>query len=810
MNLLQDLRYAARVLLKQPGFTATAVLTLALGIGANTAIFSVVNAVLLRPLPYPEQDRIVIVSDAARNAPETPFPISFPDYLDWRRDSTSFEHLALTLLNTTSLSDLPGQAPEQIPGAWVTRDFFQVIGLSPKIGRSFNEDEDRAGAPFVVVISDRFWERKFNRSPDVLGQKLTFNGRPATVIGVMPPEMKAPGDVDAWFSAMRAAANPAWPNRALHPNLYAWGRLRSDVNIEKARTEMRGIAARLEQAHPETNKDITVHLAPLLETVIGKYRTNLTLLLGAVALVLLIGCANLANLFAVRGASRAREFAIRAAVGASRGQLIRQLLVESVVVAALGGALGFLLALWSRDALVALSPASVERFRDASFSVPVLLFTLALTSVTSVLSGLLPAWQASRADVQLALKSGAQSASETKAARRTRDLLVIADVALTLVLLSSAGLVLKSFARMQSLQLGFEPRDLTTAQVNLPFSTYGRKETAQFAQRVVERMAALPGVEKSAIATNPPLLTGWDTSFYREDKPVRSPSEQFTALREVIAGDYLGALGATLLRGRIVNERDTLETPLVCLIDQAAAEAYFPGEDPIGKRIVSDPDGDGDDYRTFEIVGVMARIKFNGAEATPPPPVIYFSLGQVEGHRLVLLVRSKLATAAMERPLREIVNSVDSRQPVYDLQPMSHLVAQTWATHRLLTFLLSVFAGLALGLATIGLYGVLAYTALKRLHEIGIRIALGARPAQVRALITNHALRLLSLGGIIGLLGAFAASRALQSVLFQTGVAEPQVYLFVGGILLVATLLASWLPARRVTNVDPIVALRVE
>ncbi|HEV3409726.1 MAG TPA: ABC transporter permease, partial [Chthoniobacterales bacterium] len=694
---------------------------------------------------------------------------------------------------------------------WVTENFFKVIGLGPKIGRTFNDDEDRAGAPFVVVISDRFWERKFARSPDVLGQKLTFNGRPATVIGVMPPEMKAPGDVDAWFSIMRAANNPAWPNRAIHPNIYAWGRLKAGVTLEQARTEMRGIAARIEQAHPDTNKDITAHLSPLLENMVGKYRTNLAFLLGAVALVLLIACANLANLFAVRGASRAREFAIRAAVGASRGQLIRQLLIESLVVASLGGALGFLLAVWSRDALVALGPAAVDRFRDASFNAPVLLFTLAVTSATSVLAGLLPAWQSSRADVQLALKSGAHSASDTKAARRTRDLLVIADVALTLVLLSSAGLVLKSFARMQALNLGFEPRGLTTAQVNLPYSRYrGREDTWKFAQTVVERIAALPGVEKAAIGAHPPLLAGWDTSFYREDKPVRSPSEHLTAHSEGVAGDYLGTLGATLLRGRVLNERDTLNAPLVCMIDQAAAEEYFPGEDPIGKRIVGDPDGDGNEYRTFEIVGVMARMKFYGAEATPPKPAVYFSLGQLERHRLVLLVRSKLSAAALERPLREIVSSVDPHQPVYALRPMTDLVAETWATQRLLTFLLTVFAALALALASIGLYGVLAYTALKRLREIGIRIALGARPAQVGALIMNHALRLLLLGGGLGLLGAFAASRALQSVLFNGSSADPQVYFFVGGILLVATLFASWLPARRVCKVDPVVALRME
>jgi putative ABC transport system permease protein len=809
--MLSDLRFALRQLRKSPGFTAIAVLTLALGIGANTAMFSVVNSVLLAPLPYPNQDRIVVLSETDKGGRGAPFAISLPDYLDWKRDATSFEYLSLIQVDTSNLSDIPGQIPEQIPVAFVSADFFKVIGFAPKIGRTFNADEDRGGAPFVVVISDRFWERKFARNPAILGQALMFQGRPATVIGVMPPEMNAPQDVDAWFSVMRRADNPAWPNRMIHPNLYAWGVRRPGVSLEQARTEMRGIALRIEQANLDTNKDITVHLTPLFESMVGKYRTNLALLLGAVALVLLIACANLANLFAVRGASRAREFAIRAAVGASRRQLVRQLLIESLVVASLGATFGFLAAMWSRDLLGLVAPQDITRFQQISFNAPVLLFTLALTTLTSVLSGLLPAWQSSRVDVQLALKSGADSASETKTARRTRDLLVIADVALTLVLLSSAGLVIKSFARMQSLALGFEPRGLTTGRVNLPYSTYrSRDAIAEFAQSVVDRIAALPGVDKAAISANPPLLTGWGTSFYREDKPVPPPSEQATAESEVVAGDYFGALRATLLRGRVFNERDKRDAPLVCMIDQALAEKYFPGEDPIGKRIVGDPDGNGNQNRTFQIVGVVGPIKFHGAETIPAPPVIYFSLGQVERHRLILLVRTGLPIRALEKPLREIVERIDPRQPVYEVRAMSDLVAETWATQRLLTFLLSVFAGLALGLATIGLYGVLAYTALKRLREIGIRIALGARPAQVSALIMNHSLRLLLAGCSFGLLGAFATSRVLQSVLFQAGNAYLKVYFIVGGILLVATFLASWVPARRAARVDPIVTLRAE
>jgi len=808
---MTDLRYALRQLAKSPGFTVVAILTLGLGIGANTAIFSVINSVLLAPLPYPQQNRIVVISEIDKVKQDEPFAISLPDFLDWKRDATSFENLALVQVDGSSISDIPGQIAEQIPAAFVTANFFKVIGIAPKIGRTFTEDEDHAGASFVAVISDRLWQRKFARSTAILGQTLMFQNRSATVIGVMPPEMQAPSDVDAWFSVMRRADNPAWPNRQIHPNLYAWARLKKSVTLEQARTEMRGIAARIEQANYDTNKGITTHITPVLESMVGKYRTNLALLLAAVALVLLIACANLANLFAVRGAGRAREFAVRAAVGASRAQLVRQMLVEGLVVASLGGTLGFLLALWSRDALVALGPESITRFREATFNAPVMIFTLVVTSLTSVLAGLLPAWQSSRADIQLALKSGSQGASETTAARRTRDLLVIADVALTLVLLSSAGLVLKSFARMQSLALGFEPRSLTTGRITLPYSTYrGRDKVADFVQAVVDKLAALPGVEKVALGANPPLLAGWGTSFYREDLPAPPLNEQPGAETEVVAGDYLGALQATLLRGRAIDRHDSWNAPLVCMIDQTLAEKYFPGEDPIGHRLACDPDGNGNEYRSFEIVGIIPRLKFHGAEPISPRPLIYYSLGQVERHRLILLVRSSLPASALEKSLRDVVASVDPRQPVYEFRTMSDLVAETWATQRLLTFLLSVFAALALGLATIGLYGVLAYSTLKRIREIGIRIALGARPAQVGALIINHALRLLSLGCVIGLLGALAALHVLRSVLFESGGADLQIYFIVGGILLLATLLASWVPTRRACKVNPVIALRVE
>jgi putative ABC transport system permease protein len=799
------------MLLKEPAFTAISVITLALGIGANTTIFSVINSVLLRPLPYPNADRIVVLSEDDKTGQNAPFSIALPDYLDWRHDSTAFENLALTRRESINLSDIPGRMPEQIPVSMVTANFFKVVGLSPELGRTFTEEEDRAGGPFLAVISHRMWQRIYQGDPGVIGRGVNLQNRPATIIGIMPPEMDAPSQPDIWLPLMRRADNDAWKNRAIHPMLFGWAKLKPGVTLQQARAEMKAITARLEQAYPDTNKDVTALVTPLLESLVGKYRANLALLLTAVALVLLIACANLANLFAARGAARSREFAIRAAVGASRKQIIRQLLIESLTIAALGGALGFFLALWGRDLLGLLAPRDVARFQAIDFDTRVLVFTFALTSITSVLFGLWPAWQASRADIQLALKSGAHGSSETKTTRRTRDLLVIGDVAVTLVLLSCAGSVLKNFARLQTLALGFEPRNLTTVRLDLPWRVYSDPtKVTSFANAVLAKVAALPGVEKVGISANPPLLAGWQIGFVREGAPIPPPSEQPNAESEVIGGDYLGALDATLLRGRSLNERDTKNSPLVVMIDQSLAEKYFPGQDPIGKRLTSDPDGNGNEYRWFEIVGVVAPVKFHGAEPTPPLPVIYFPLAQMHRVTLVLLVRARQNAGILQKPIREIVASVDNQQPVYDVRGMSDRVAQTWATQRLLTLLLSVFAGLALLLATIGLYGVLSYNAIRRVREIALRLALGATPQQIRGLIFGHGARLLLIGCALGLLGAFASAVALSPVLSHVSAASPLVYFAVAAILTFATAVACWFPAQRATRVDPIVTLRSE
>src|SRR6266481_2069341 len=577
--MLDDVRYAVRQLIKNPAFSAVAILTLALGIGANTAIFSIVNAVLLRPLPYPEADRIMVLNESS--GPGQDYSVALPDYFDWRNDNTVFEYLAADHKESRNLSGIPGRDPERISCASVTRNFFDILGLPPKIGRTFSEDEDKVGAPPVVVISDRLWQRAFGRDPSVLGRSITLHDQNFTVIGVMPPQVTSPQDTDVWLSMMRRSNNPVWMDRSIHPMIYVWGKLKPGVTLEQARTEMKTIAARLEKAYPETNGKETAVVTPLLENLVGKYRTNLSLLLGAVGLVLLIACANLANLFAARGAARAREFAIHSAVGATRGRIIRQLLIEGFLVALLGGALGVFIAVWARDALVALGPEGVSRFQQISFDLPVLGFAFLIASLTTFIFGLWPAWQTSHANVQLALKEGSAGSGDAPSAKRARDWLVISEIALTLTLLVAAALVLKSFARMQSLQLGYEPRGLLTARFELPYKTYSTREKIDlFANAVLDKTRGLPGVQSAGIGSNSPLMGGWQTGFVREGVPAPSPSNMPSADLDVITGDYFATFKAPLLRGRTFNDRDTKDSPRVVVVDQALAEQYFPGEDP--------------------------------------------------------------------------------------------------------------------------------------------------------------------------------------------------------------------------------------
>ena len=806
---MNNVRLVFRQLVKSPGFTFVAILTLALGIGANTAIFSVVNAVLLRPLPYPQPERIVYLNEISGG---TDTSIALPDYLDWRHDSASFKHLAISRMESRNLSGIAGQQPERVSCAFVTANFFDVIGLPPQIGRVFREDEDKPGAPALAVISDRLWARAFHRDPHIVGRAINFHGQPFTVTGVMPRAMDSPHGVDTWFSVMRRSANPAWQNRANHPMFYGWGRLKDEVTVEQARTEMKAIAARLEKIYTETNAGTGVVVRPLLDNLLGSYRTSLALLLGVVALVLLIACANLANLFAARGASRAREFAIRSAIGATRGRVIRQLLLESFAIAAIGGALGLLFAIWGRDALIAFAPADAPRFEGIGFDMRVLAFTFFLASLTTILFGLWPAWQVAHADVQTALQAGSFGNSETKTARRSRNWLVIVEVALTFLLLSAAGLVLKSFARMQSISLGFEPRGMLTERIELPYTKYNDlPKILNFTNGLLAEVRRLPGVQSAALSSNPPMLSGWQIPFQPEGAPPTDPSQTPSADNEVVQGDYFATLKTSLIRGRTFNEHDGKDSPPVIIIDQTLADSTFRGQNPLGKRLLLDSESDSSNGRElYEIIGVVPHLKFRGYDDAMPVPALFFSQAQVGRTNLVLLVRASGNVKALEKSVRDIITRLDPTQPVFDVRTMEDRVAETWATHRLLTFLLTIFAGLALLLAAVGLYGVLAYTALRRLREMGIRLAIGAQRSDIRALILGQGGRLVAIGLTIGIAGALVSSRVLRSFLFEVNAIDPLIYGGVAFLLAAAGLLACWVPARRASRIDPIVTLRAE
>lgn len=802
---MSDLRFAMRQLRKSPGFTFVAVLTLALGIGANTAIFSVINAVLLRPLPYPDAERIVTLSESTPAQPE--ISVSWQNFLDWKTESTVFESLAVGRREAFNLSGIEGRGPERISGFVVTAPFFKVIGLNPQIGRTFSEEEDKRGGQRLAVISDRLWQRAFNRDPAVLGREINLHNQLYRVLGVMPPQMTSPSGVDVWLPLMRRV--PGW-TRAMHPALYAWGKLKPGVSVEQAKKQMKAIAASLEKRYYSDNAGISVNVTSLLDNEVGPYKKNLGLLLGAVALVLLIACANLANLLAVRGAGRAREFAVRAALGADRGQIVRQLLTESMLIALLGGVLGFLIGFWGRDAIVALSPAGVPRLHEVTLDGRVFAFTLGLALLTNFLFGLWPARLSANTDIQVALKSGAHGSSDTLGARRTRNWLVAGEIALTFVLLISAALVLKSFARAQSLPLGFEPRGLVTANLDLPFLIYRtHDQIADFSEKLLERVRSLPGVTDAALTSSPPLSSRWQTLYLREGAPEPAPEQQLSADTEAVTTNYFSTMRASLIRGRVFNEFDTATSPPVTVIDQLLADKIFSGEDPIGKRLRMDPADTGKN-QMWEIVGVVGRMKARAFDDIDTLPVVYFPQRQVERTNYVLMVRTNVPAGSLEKTIRETVASVDPAQPVFEVRSMFSRVQETWAHSRFMSFLLLVFGGLALMLSMVGLYGVLAFSALRRLREIGVRLALGAQPSQIRALILGQGVRLLTIGLVIGFAGALACSRVLGSFLFEVKAIDPAIYAAVSLLLALAAILACWIPARRASRVDPIVTLRAE
>lgn len=671
----------------------------------------------------------------------------------------------------------------------------------------FTVDDDKVGAPGLVVLSHGLWQRRFGGEQNVLGQTLTLNGEPYTVIGVAPPDLLTPTRVDFWTQLARGSDNPGWQNRGNHPGIRGLARIKPGFTFAQAIADLRKISARIARDFPDSSTGVAAGGQPLLDNTVGGYRAGLGLLLGAVGLVLLIACANLANLLLARGAARETELAVRAALGASRARLVRQLLVESLVLALGGAALGLAFAAWARSGIVALSPPGVPRFQQIAIDGSVLAVTCGLAIATALLFGLWPAWKAAQPDLRASLASGGRGGSGGLGAARARETLIVAEVALTLVLLVGAGLLLRSFAQMQAANLGFEGRGILTARVALPQKNYPTDEARlAFNTRVLERLATLPGVARADLANGTPLDNNWETNYHVPGTPDAPPGQNPLAEMNIVSDGYFKTLGVPLLRGRTFGPGDTLTGPPAAIIDQAFADRAWPGVDPIGKQI----ELGGNKDKPAIVVGVVPTLKVYGYATEPKLVQAYFSARQNVPRNYVLLIHATNNPAALTNAVRHAVLDVDPNQPIWDARTLDDRIGLKFATPRLYTFLLTIFAGLALGLAAVGLYGVLAFQVSRRTREFGIRLALGALASQVTVLVLRRGLRLLALDLAFGFLGALALGKILGTLLYRTSAFDAGVRGGVAGLLAAIALLACWLPARRAARVDPLVALRTE
>ncbi len=781
-TLLADLRYALRTLRRSPGFTAVAVLTLALGIGANTAIFSVVNAVLLRPLPFHDPDRLVLLWE---RSPQLEFmAVAYPDFVDWREQSRAFEDVAV--FNRFRTLNLTGVAePERLATAVVTASLFPVLGAQAVVGRTFLPDEDHPGAPRTVVLSYGLWQRRFGSDPSLVGRALTLDGQSYTVVGVMPRGFQYPRGVEVW-APLGLFLDAGMRNRANHPGLVGLARLKPGVSLDQARVELSAIARRLEQQYP-TNTAIGASMTPLMDVVVGGgVRRTLLVLLGAVGFVLLIACANVVNLLLARGAVRSGEIAIRAALGAGRVRVLRQLVTESLVLSLTGGAGGLLIAAWGVELLRALAPDSLPRVAEIRIDGWVLGFTLVLSMIAGVVFGAAPLVQSARADLAGTLKAGGRGTTAAPSRHRLRSGLVAAELALSLVLLTGAGLLLKSFVRLQQVDPGFDSKGVITFQVALPPAKYPTgPATAGFFRQALERAEAVPGVTAAAwVDPLPPLLNA-----------------------SVVSPDFFRALGVPITAGRAFSAHDDERAPRVAIVNRALVRRYWPGQNAVGKRVKFGPASSASPW--MEIVGVAGDIRRTGLDAEAQAE-LYFPYAQQPLRALTLVARTVGDPADYIRPLRGAVLALDPDQPVYNVRTMEQLLADSLVARRFSMAVLVVFAVVALLLALIGIYGVLAQLVAQRSNEMGIRVALGARAPDVVQLVIHQGMRPVAWGLAGGLLGALGLTRVLTTLLFDVRPSDPATYAGVVALLAGAALLACYLPARRATKVDPVIALRYE
>lgn len=815
--LLQDFRYGIRMLFKKPGFTAVAIIALALGIGASTSIFSVINTVLLKPLPYEDPQQIVMVWQTSQQAAKvlgtSRLPATYADFYDWRDQNSVFESLAAL---DSWLVNLTGQdEPHKLNGVRATPDLFSLLRVKPLIGRAFLPEEERPGSDRVVMLSYGLWQQRFGADPNIIGRSITLNDASFTIVGVLPNDFrftegsnlprvfKFAARVDIWTPLVQTEARVK--NRGNH-NLAVVGRLKPGVTTEQAQAEMQTIARRIAEGYGGKPDESGTKVVSLREQIAGDIRPALLVLMGAVIFVLLIACANVAGLLLVRASARYKELAVRTALGASRARIIRQLLTESVLLALFGGGVGVLLALWGTDLLISLSPETISHIAPGGIDFRVLAFTLFVSLATGIVFGLVPALVSSKPNLNETLKEGGRGTTDSRG--RARNALVVAEIALALVLLVGAGLLIKSFAQLMRVDPGFNPEGVALMDVSLPYTRYGDgSKRAEFFRQAVERIKSLPDVESVGINYSLPL-SGADASnaFAIEDQPPLASGEWQSANLGTISQDYFRTLGIPLMRGREFTDQDRLDSQQVAIVDETMVRRYFGGDDPIGKRVRVG----GREWLT--VVGVVGSVKSESLEGESRP-YIYTPYAQRSSFwpSITIAMRSKTndTTGLIASAKREI-NAIDKDQPVSNTTTLAELYKRAAAPQRFSMVLLSLFAGVALLLAGVGLYGVMSYSVSQRTHEIGIRMALGAQKSDVFNLVVRQAARVALIGVCAGLVAALVLTRLMSSLLFAVSTTDPVVYLAISLLLIAVVLLASYIPARRAMKVDPMTALRYE
>lgn len=795
--LMQDLRYALRVLFKNRSFTIVALIVLSLGIGANSAIFSFVNAIILRSLPYADADRLVRIYSVSPGKEIRTFTSSYPDFVDWKNNSQAFEDMGAWARGNVTLTGTDN--PERFDTALITPGFFSVLGVKPERGRLFTAEDDKAGNNQVIVLSNGVWQRRFGSDPNIIGKPFTLEDTPYTIVGVMPADFNFLFPVDIWMP-LSLTGQKSLEDRGKH-YLSVLGRLKRGVSLRQGQLDLQTIAAGIEKDYPKTNQGWSNNAVILYSELTGGISSPLWMLFAAALLVLLIACSNVANLQLIRAASRSKEMAMRMAIGATRGRLLRQLLTESVVLAVIGGLLGLLLAIGGISLLKSqMSATRIPRLNEVGLDGRVVLFTIGISLLTGVIFGLSPAFRALRPDVNETLKEGGRS-NTGGTSNRLRSLLVVSEIALALMLTIFAGLVIRTFKNLIAIDPGFKTENVVTMQMSLPASRYaGPPQIKDFYQRVLENIKAQPGVVAAGATNNLPLMGGGGyTKIYLEGQQDTKPREEMTGF-QIATPDYFRAMGVTFLAGRDFTPQEDL----VLIVSETTAKKFWPGENPLGKRARFSPNGD---WAT--VVGVVADMKSLGLTAEPKAQM-FLALGQDTFRSGYVIVRTTVGTETMVPSLRAAVLSIDKNMAIFNVKTLETLVSDSIAQPRFNMVLLGIFAGLALILASVGIYGVMSYSVTQRTQELGVRMALGAQRRDIFSLVLKQGIILALIGVGIGLAGAIGLSRVLTSLLYGISATDPVTFILVALIIIAVALLACFFPARKATKVDPITAMRYE